>query len=795
MEYNQPLNSGIAENNFNFREELEHYVIYWKWFILSIVLMLACSYSYLRYSIPQYKTVATILLKDEKKGGMSSELSTFTDLAMLSGGKNNIDNEIEIFKSRKLIESTITKLGLNVSYFSKGRIKVEEIYKNSPIEILFSEVPESFYEKSHLYHIESISDLKFAFYDEENVKIGDFSYGQLINCKREKCVILKKTTPNFKWTNSFKIRIEVQPLENVVASFKSRINLMPVSKTTSVAELSIIDAVPEKSEDFLNTLIAIYNEDAIADKNLISENTAKFIEQRLLLITDELDGVEKKAEFFKKVNNVTDIASEAQLFLQNASEFEKKEIEIETQLKVVQAMADFVNKNNPSELIPANVLTSNANTSVINQYNQLMLERNRLLKNAGINNMVIEAIDKKLEALKTNVKSSLTQQINILEINRKDLAQQNGIVNGKITQIPALERESRGLGRQQQIKETLYLYLLQKREETSISLAITEPNANVIDAALTMNTPVSPNKKIIYLGSLLMGLLIPFGIIFLMDLVDTKIKSRFDIDGKYAIPFLGDVPTSDSHNEIISKTSRTGSAEALRIVRTNLEFMLNQVPDGKAKTIFVTSTIPKEGKTFIAVNLAGTLALSGRKVLLIGMDIRNPKLSEYLVLPSKGVTNYLSSRGGNINDYIVKHKDFDEFYILPAGVIPPNPAELLMNIKLESLFIQMKKEYDYIVVDTAPVSLVTDTLIISKNADAFVYVVRANYLDKRMLHIPERFHKEQKLPNMAILLNDTQTTKGYGYGYGYGVEEEKNHGIKKYLRGKISVYLKPLNKS
>lgn len=772
MQYNQPLISDIEENNFSFREQIEHYSMKWKWFALGVFIMLSLAFFYLRYLVPQYKAAITISIKDEKKGGIS-ELAAFSDLSMLSGNKSNVDNEIEILKSRTLIQAAVKKLGLNITYSNIGRVNSAEIYKNVPIEILFSQVPDDFYKKGHLYRVERISDSNFLLYDDGGTKIGNFAFGQVINHKNEKFVIFKKQDQKLNWGN-FTMQIAVSPIENIADSFKSRLSVTPLSKTTSIVELSLIDPVPEKAEDFLNTLISNYNEDAIADKNFISENTSKFIEQRLDLITRELDGVEKEAETFKKTNRITDITSDAGLFMQNASDFEKKEIEIETQLKVVKAMSDFVAKNTVTDLIPANILTSDGEAAgLIDRYNQLVLERNRLLKNAGPNNVVLQNIDNKIAALKTSIKSSLVQQKTALEINRNDLAKQNTIVNGKISQMPTLERESRILGRQQQIKETLYLYLLQKREETAISLTVTEPNAKVIDSALAMKSPISPQKNIIYLGAFILGLLIPFGIIYLIDLLDTKIKSRFDIDAKSAIPFIGDVPTSHSHNEIITKTSRTGAAEALRIIRTNLEFMLNEVPAGRAKTIFITSTVPKEGKTFIAVNLAGTIALSGKKVLLMGMDIRNPKLGEYLELPNKGITNYLSSKEGAITDYIVKHKDFEEFYIFPAGVIPPNPAELLMNKKIDELFTQLKKEYDYIVVDTAPVSLVTDTLIISKNADTFVYVVRANFLDKRMLHIPERFHKDNKLPNMSLLLNDTQTNKGYGYGYGYGVEEEK----------------------
>jgi capsular exopolysaccharide synthesis family protein len=331
------------------------------------------------------------------------------------------------------------------------------------------------------------------------------------------------------------------------------------------------------------------------------------------------------------------------------------------------------------------------------------------------------------------------------------------------------ERQFRVIARQQKVKEELYLYLLQKREETAISLSATEPNARVIDDAKCDEIPVSPKKNIIYLAGLLLGLLVPFGTIYSRDLLDTKIKSRMDIEGKTDIPFIGDVPSSNSALEIIQTDSRSSTAEALRIIRTNLEFMAAKVNEDQAKTFFVTSTLPKEGKTFVASNLAATFALSDKKVLLIGMDLRNPQLDKYFSLPDKGITNYLSSKDLNIEDLLIKQNGYQNFYVLPAGVIPPNPAELLMNSKVDHLFKKLKMKFDYIIVDTSPVSLVADTLLTAKHADCFIYVARANVLEKNMLHLPNSLYKDNKLPNMCLLLNDTKTTNGFGYGgYGYG---------------------------
>jgi tyrosine-protein kinase Etk/Wzc len=555
-----------------------------------------------------------------------------------------------------------------------------------------------------------------------------------------------------------------------------------ISKTSSVVNVSLADPVKKKAEDFLDNMIQIYNENAAEDKNYISENTSKFIAGRLALIAQELDGVEQDVESFKKTNKLTDIESEAKLFIAGSSEYDKKGVETEIQLNVVSSMLDFMKKSTNSDLLPSNMITDNgAASGLISSYNQLVLDRNIILKSATVENPSVVKLDQQISSLKSNVAASLRRIQANLQIQNRDIKSQEGILNSKIGKIPVQERQFRVIARQQKVKEELYLYLLQKREETAISLAATEPNARVIDAAKADKNPVSPKKNIIYLAGMLLGLLVPFGIIYANDLLDTKIKSKLDLEGKTQIPFIGDVPTSDDIAELIKSESRTSSAEAIRIVRTNLEFMLNKVPEGLAKTIFVTSTFPSEGKTFISVNLAATFALSGRRVLLVGADIRNPKFGEYIDVPSLGLTNYLSANDKNVHDYIIKHKGYENFYILPSGVIPPNPAELLMGKKVDQLFEQLKKEYDYIIVDTAPVSLVTDTILIAKNADTFVYVMRANVLEKRMLAIANTFYKEKKLPNMGIVLNDTDSTKGYGYGYGYGVREDKKPWYKKLL--------------
>jgi tyrosine-protein kinase Etk/Wzc len=787
--YNDSVENEIEE--INIREQLDKYTIHWKWFLLSAVLCLIFAFLYLRYTTPSYEASTSILVKDEKKGGMLSELSAFSDLGLTGGSINNVDNEIEILKSRTLVESTIKKLNLNVALFVEGNVVDRDIYDGAPINVYFLNKTELFDEADVVLNCSLLPNGGFELENAradlprvENVILSSkkqFKFGEKIPTRLGMLIIGKTAFyKNSDLVNSKLIHIVISPLENVTAGFRGRLKVEPISKTSSVVNVSITDPVQKKAEDFLDNMIRIYNENAAEDKNFISENTSKFISDRLVLITQELDGVEQDVESFKKSNRLTDIESEAKLFIEGSNEYDKKSVEAEIQLNVVSSLLDFMKKSTNADLLPTNIITDNGDAGgLITSYNQLVLDRNRILKSATTENPSVIKLDQQISSLKANVATSLKRMQSNLQIQNRDIKNQEGILNNKISKIPVQERQFRVIARQQKVKEELYLYLLQKREETAISLAATEPNARVIDVAKANKIPVSPKKKIIYLAGLLIGLLIPFGIIYIHDLLDTKIKSRLDLEGKTQIPFIGDVPTSLDTGELIKTESRSSSAEAIRIVRTNLEFMLNKVGEGIAKTVFVTSTFAAEGKTFISVNLAATFALSGRKVLLIGMDIRNPKLAEYMNVPSLGLTNYLSTKSADVNDYIVKHADYENFFILPSGVIPPNPVELLMSKKVDQLFETLKKEYDYIVVDTAPVSMVADTLLIAKNADTFVYVMRANVLEKRMLAIANTFYKEKKLPNMCLVLNDTDSTKGYGYGYGYGIKAEKKSWFKK----------------
>lgn len=743
---------------------LLQYLSKWYWFALSALILLFLAHMYLRYTVPQFSASATILVKDDKKGGMVSELAGLSEVDMLGKVKSSVDNEMEIIKSRTLIMNSIRDLELNIRYFSQGRVKAVELYKTSPIRIVFDNTNIT----GMSVQVEILSDGSYRLLDLEENLIGQYKFGQLVKYSGNSFTVVNSGSK----VQDLNLSIAVAPILQTSQAYKGRLNVRLVGDKTSVVELSIVDPNKQRAEDFLNAMIENYNLDAIKDKSAISRSTSNFIDERLELIAGELGDVERSGEAYKKSNQVTDIVSEAANFLENATDIQKNFLETETQIRVVESLRDFVRKSDDNELIPDNILTTmtvdaNASPSLISEYNTLLLKRERIAPSAGPENRELKILDSQLSSLKENVLANLERLKSTLEIKKRDLLIQRNRVSGKISEVPTQEREYKGILRQQNIKESLYLYLLQKREETAIALASTAPNAKIIDSALTLNTPVSPRTNVIYLGAVLLGLLIPFGVIYLEDLLDTKIHSQSDI-AALSVPYLGDIPKSQNSNKIVDMTSRTSTAEALRIVRTNLEFLLNQVPQGIGKTIFVTSTIPKEGKTFVSINLGATIALSGKKVLLMAMDIRSPKFDHYMDIPQKGFTNFLATPNADINDYIVQHETLKDLYILPAGVVPPNPAELLMDAKVEEMIKTLQLQFDYLIVDTAPVSLVTDTQIIAKFAHCFIYVARANHLDKQLLQIPEGLYQDGKLPNMAMLLNDTDSKKGYGYGYGYG---------------------------
>ena len=771
------------KTNFNFKEELVKYVSQWKWFAISFFICLSIAFAYLRYTVPTYKAVSNIMIKDERKSGIASELAAFSDISAISSAKSTVDNELYVLRSKSLVGKTILDLKLQYTYYGVGRILSGEMYGDLPFELTI--LNDSTQAPVNQYFSFLITPNKKSFAIEDEISgevLSDQKYNFPFVFMGQKMIV--KENQIHETELGKKVLVKVFPFDGLVESYYNRLQVTAADKYSSVLFLSFTDAVKGKAADFLDKLVENYNLDGINDKKFVSENTLEFIENRLNLITQELSGVEKNLETFKKENKVTDIVSEAELYLGSASELEKAFAAKSTQVQVIATLQDYLKSTSLNDVLPTNLISGEASDQIAS-YNALVIQKQKMATSAGPQNKTIQQLEQKIKALQVTISTSLQQMKQQLTIELNGLRRQNNTMATRISKVPTQELEFRDINRRQTIKESLYLYLLQKREETAITLAVTAPNAKIIDRALVSNAPVSPNRQIIYLGSLFLGFLLPFSVIYLRDLVDTKIKSRLDFEKITSIPVIGEVPKLDSGNLITNDNLRSGTAEALRIIRTNLEFFFTNKPEGKGKKIFVTSTYPKEGKTFISVNLATILAQTDKKVLLMGLDIRNPKISEYITTPTKGITNYISSKEKVVlKDYIYPSGIAANFDVLPAGIIPPNPSELLMSKALENLLAEIEDIYDYIVVDTAPISLVTDTTLIAKYADAFLYVTRANYLDRRMIPYIEKLYSDQNLPSMSVLVNDTEvsTTYGYGYGYGYGTQVEKKSFLKRIFK-------------
>ena len=775
----------VETDEINIKELIYRYLENWKWFLLSIIVCIGFGYTYLSYQVPQYEASAKILIKDEKNGGsIIDESSVFEDLGLLKGGKN-IDNEIEVLKSRSLMISAVKSLHANIFYYSYGRPIYHEKFKDTPIEVnCLNSDTNNCNQGMGNWIIYPLNNSKFQLSNAGTKAIlGEFYFGQTIQTSEGKLRFNSTKYFNSSLLNK-PFKVNILPIEIAANLYLKNLEVTPVNKTASVLNISLKCPIPIKAVEIVNRIIKQHDLEEIEDKDIVSKNTSEFISERIKFISQELGEVESDVENYKKNNKLTDITSESELFLQSGNESEKKIIELGSQLKLVEFMLeDLTRRNNSMQLMPSNLgLQDMSIANLISEYNKIVLESGRMIKNSGIKNPLVENYQKQISELKTSIKESLENLKNTLEINIAELNKRESLINNRIASVPKFEREFRNIFRQQQIKETLYLYLLQKREETNITLAGKVSNTKIIDPAFSSGAMISPKKNVVYSSMFFLGFILPFIVIYIKDLLDTKVQSKLDLD-KYRIPLLGDIPISDESEPFISKHKNSVYSEYYRSLRTNVGFLC-EASANKSKVVFITSTISKEGKTFISINLSTSFALSDKKTLLVGLDLRHPKIAQYLNLnEKKGITNFLVDKSGRIEDFIIKKNDDNLLFdVLLSGPIPPNPSELLMHKKIEEIFNYARENYDYILVDTAPVGLVADTLLLSEFADCSVYVVKANYLDKRMLQIANDLNKSKRLKNIAFLLNgrDIESISyGYGYGYAYYNETQKVSFIKR----------------
>ncbi|MBR6629079.1 MAG: polysaccharide biosynthesis tyrosine autokinase [Bacteroidaceae bacterium] len=779
---NIDINKYEEESGFDFKEILTKLLIYWKWFVVSIFLCVACAVLYLKYVTPEYLIHATIMINDEKKGSFQNQMMAMQDFGFM-GTTGGIDNEIEILRSKSMIKQAVLDMGIYTIYQVRGSISQRVIYGEYPIEVQISDEDLEKLTRGIVLEISSPDSTEYMvecrYRDEEGELIEFEKRVPTLPYVLESPVgqlILSKGTIEFPKEKTLVVSI-VPPIK-MARSCLANLSIAPTSKTTSVANISYVDVNKKRGVDFVNSLVAAYNRENNNDKNLVAMKTEDFIKERLDLVAAELDATEYEMAQYKKNSGLTTVIADAQKMLEASSEYEKKSVEIATQLNLITYLRDYV--NNPAnrlQAIPGNVgLTDVSLTSLIGKYNESIVERNRMLRTASESNPAVIDITMSAELLAETIKTSIESLYASLTIQQRDIERQTAKFDTKKSDAPTQEKVLMGYERQQEVKSGLYLMLLQKREENSIALAATADNAKIIDAALANDRPISPKRSMVLLVALVMGCAIPVVVIYLMELLRYKIEGRNDLEKLTKVPVLGDVAISHNLKKgqrgiVVHENDNNTMTETFRAIRTNLQFVLDS---SDKKVIQFTSTTSGEGKTFISSNLAMSMALLGKKVILVGLDIRKPRLAEMFGFSNrqKGITSFLAGDADDkelLFNQIIPSGISDNLDILPAGIVPPNPAELLSKINLDNAVKFLSERYDYVLLDTAPVGLVTDTLIIARVADASVYVCRADYTAKNDLNLVNSLYAEGKLKNMSLVLNGVDMTKRkYGYYYGYG---------------------------
>lgn len=769
-------NTYTNEDTINIREIFEKYFRHWKFIVICLAIALIIGFLYLQSRIPIYESSAMVIVSDEKSGNLSDELSVFSDLGIITQ-KGNLYNEIEIFKSRKLLSQVVQDLQLNISIVKEGNFLTPDkyYYNDSPINIKLS---------SPIENIVHHTTLELTIIDNDNFKIsenytnangkdisenkGKHKFGDSINTSLG-FITIDKTNYLQDNNKGDDFIINISSIESAVNKYKDNLTIQTVNRDASAIEIKINGPNKALNNDFINTLISQHQTQAIQDKNTIALNTSKFIDERMKVIEKELSDIENLLQTFMTQEKYVDLNISVQNILSKESAVEKDLINSYIQLKLAEQIKDYLHQHKDlSSLLPANLGVENqAINKMTNDYNQLVLQRNNLLLNSSAENPLITKIDNQLLALRASLNESLNNLITSLKIQTQSLKSNIDNYSSNLASMPESERKYKDILRQQQIKENLYIYLMQKREEAEIAMAATVSNIKLVDSAYSTIKPIKPKKTASMFVALLIGLSFPILLIYIRDLFDNKIHTTEDL-GFLDIPILASIPVNKSNDLIVIKDNvKHHLAEAFRTLRSNLEFIITNKKE-KGNTIFVTSTIPGEGKTFISLNLAVSYTLLNAKVLILELDLRAPRIAHYLNMPeSKGISDYLKDDNLDINDIIIHSVEYQNLDYINAGTIPPNPSELLQRPRLAELFNFIQKEYDYIVVDNAPIGLVVDSLSIISYADIILYVARAEYLDKRALGFTYNFIKNKNVKNIALVLNATKARTSSYYDYAY----------------------------
>ncbi len=784
-------------NNFNIEQEILKYISFWKWILLSVIIALVVCFFYLRYASDVYQSSAKIKIVDNSNTAF--KLPT-DNISIFGNNEINKANEIFIMKSSRIIGSVVDRLNLTTEIYRIGRIKSNELWKNVPFSVIWAKDIDSLNTKQTSFQIILTKNGYKLKEKDKEYKFGQTNFSTSIPF-----TIISNDKGALNSADNKEYKITLKTRKSVIQSLSNAIAIDYVVKESDILSLTLTGFNKEKISDIINTLIEVFNQDGIEDRQLVSKKTIEFVDERFKYLFSELDDIETSKANFKKERGFSYIESDASVFMRNSYESKSKLLFSNTQIALAKLMMDALNSSKGLELLPSNIgIENNEVNGLVANYNEQILKRNKLLLSGGgeLNPMVQEISSLALQ-IKNNLRASIIGYQKVLEFNRNEASKISEVEQGIYSTVPLNEKGMHSIQRQQSVKESLYILLLQKREEAAINLAITNPSVKVVDYAIFSANPIAPERNLSFLIALFVGLLVPIVIIFIYYSLDNKINSKEDVESLLPdVPIIAEVPFIETDSKIIRFMDRSILSESFRILRNNINY-INPKTD-KGSVLFVTSTVKGEGKTFVSLNLAITLATLGKKVILLGADLRNPQLHRILDLerPSlKGITNYLYDTSVNVNDIISKHVsntniDFD---IIFSGNIPPNPAELLSNGRFELLLNQINNDYDYIIVDTAPTLLVADTTLITHLADTVLYVTRANFTEKKLLKFISNLKNLNTIKNMGIILNNVGQNKGYGYsysynyGYGYGYDND-NPNANVSLRRRIKKWYKKVLK-
>lgn len=757
-------------------------ILNWKWFVLSLIICLGVAAIYLRYTPPIYQAYAKLLIKEESNNRGRSNLQNAANLGIVSNS-TGIENEMEILKSHSIATEAVKDLKLYVTYTFRGKVTDPLIYKNQPISVdldakhleeLYASIELRITRSSKAYHVEGT-------YGSNRI---EQSFSALPAAVRTKAGLLTfSANTSSPLPEGYTMMVRIVSPEAAAYKYVGGLSIGQSSKSASIAQLTLTDESPQRALDYLKQLVVCYNRQANEDKNEIAVRTEEFVNERLEKIYAELGSTESQLESYKKANKMIEIDVKANQALANSDQYDQKLAEANLQVALLNSINDYMDQpGNKYETLPANIgITDQSATSLINKYNEIVLERNRILRSASENSPTVIPLTAQLDDLKNSIRRAMAQAKRNLSIQRNAVASQFGKYNTMITKTPEQERILKQISRQQEVKSGLYLMLLQKREENSISLAATADKGKLIDDPVLIGK-VSPQSTNVFLIALVIGLSVPASILFIIGLLRYKIEGHDDVARLTSLPIIADVAVANESAKtkadiVVHENKNNQMEEIFRSMRTNIQFMLKE----GQKVISFTSSISGEGKTFTAANLAVSFALLGKKVIIVGLDIRKPRLAELFEIDDHkhGITNLLTKNHitqEEIREQILPSGVNDNLELLMSGPIPPNPAELLTRKSLDDIMDLLKEHYDYIIIDTAPVGLVTDTLQVGRISDITVFLCRADYTPKENFGLINSLHNEGKLPNICIVVNGIDLSKKkYGYYYGYGKYSRYGH--------------------